>query len=78
MKEIKIYLKSGKEIIIKDENEMDNLEYSKKLNEILKSEKINIVEFSEGVLNIRPSSIDLIYISDRDDTINIIPKDAFT
>ncbi len=77
MKEIKIFLKGGKETIIYDDNELDNIEYAKRLHGVLFSEKIDIIEFTDGIFSGRPSEIVAFTLRDKDDTIDVIPKNAF-
>jgi hypothetical protein len=67
MKKIEIFQENSESIILLDDDYSDLLTYTKKVNEILESTKVCILQTSFNILSLKPSKINAILISEVED-----------
>ena len=80
MKKIVIQQENSESLILFDNDQSNLTEYTKKISELLKSTKVCILETTCGVVTLKPSKTNSIFITEienkeLDEKINLIEED---
>ena len=65
MKVVTIFLANGKCISVKDQDDSDLLNYSKKLSDLLQSNNVTILHTSESSVIVRPSKVQAVLVNEE-------------
>jgi len=65
LKVVTIFLANGKCISVKDQDDSDLLNYSKKLSDLLQSNNVTILHTSESSVIVRPSKVQAVLVDEE-------------